>query len=123
MIIDKFDPNPILVNINKLKPYRFQNSITSRRFELIVKMGRDIANTEIGVNIVILENAQGTCTKLSFSMDGIENKNLVVGTKIQNTLTNRIKNKENPSGTKILTIGFKIENELPTENSCSRTKI
>jgi hypothetical protein len=21
--IDKFDPNPILVNINKLKPYRF----------------------------------------------------------------------------------------------------
>jgi hypothetical protein len=23
MTIDKFDPNPILVNINKLKPYRF----------------------------------------------------------------------------------------------------
>jgi hypothetical protein len=23
MIIDKFDPNPVLVNINKLKPYRF----------------------------------------------------------------------------------------------------
>jgi hypothetical protein len=57
MIIDKFDPNPILVNINKLKPYRFQDSITSRGFKLIVKMGRDIANIEIGVNIVILENA------------------------------------------------------------------
>jgi hypothetical protein len=23
MTIDKFDPNPILVNINKMKPYRF----------------------------------------------------------------------------------------------------
>ncbi len=23
MTIDKFDPNPILVNINKLKPYKF----------------------------------------------------------------------------------------------------
>jgi hypothetical protein len=45
-------------------------------------MGRDIPNTEIGVNIVILENAQGISTKLSFSMDGIENKDLVIRTKI-----------------------------------------
>jgi hypothetical protein len=26
--IDKFDPNPILVNINKLKPYMFIEDIT-----------------------------------------------------------------------------------------------
>jgi hypothetical protein len=28
MIIDKFDPNLILVNINKFKPYRFVNDHT-----------------------------------------------------------------------------------------------
>jgi hypothetical protein len=56
-------------------------------------------------------------------MDGIKNKDLVVGTKIQDTPVDQIKNKENPSGTKILTIGFKIENELPTENLCSRIEI
>jgi hypothetical protein len=26
--IDKFDPNPVLVNINKLKPYKFIENIT-----------------------------------------------------------------------------------------------
>ncbi len=28
MTINKFDPNPILVNINKLKPYRFVENHT-----------------------------------------------------------------------------------------------
>ncbi len=28
MTINKFDPNPILVNINKLKPYRFAEDHT-----------------------------------------------------------------------------------------------
>jgi hypothetical protein len=35
-----FDPNPILVNINKLKPYWFPNTITSRWLELVVERGR-----------------------------------------------------------------------------------
>jgi hypothetical protein len=43
MIVDKFDPNPILVNINKLKPYRFQDTTPSRGLESIVERGRDIA--------------------------------------------------------------------------------
>jgi len=86
VIVDKFDPNPILVNINKLKPYQFQDSNAYRGLKSIVKMGRDIANIEIGVNTTILENVQGTCTKFSFSMDGTENKDSIVGTKIQDTL-------------------------------------
>jgi predicted glycosyltransferase len=28
--IEKFDPNPVLVNINKLKPYRFQDPTACR---------------------------------------------------------------------------------------------
>lgn len=123
MIVDKFDPNPILVNINKLKPYQFQDSNASRGLKSIVKMGRDLANIEIRVNITILENVQGTCTKFSISMDGTENKDSIVGTKIQDTLVIRTKNGEDLSGTKILIIGFKTKNELPTKNSCSKTKI
>jgi hypothetical protein len=74
MTINKFDLDPILVNINKLKPYQFNNKISSKGLESIVKRGRDITNIEQGFNIVTLENAQGTCTKFSF---------LVGGTKIQ----------------------------------------
>ncbi len=44
VIVNKFDPNPILVNINKLKPYRFQDTITSKGLESIVKNERDIYN-------------------------------------------------------------------------------
>jgi hypothetical protein len=54
--IDKFDPNPILVNINKLKPYRFQDPTTYKGLESTVKRGRDTTNTEIGVNTAIPKN-------------------------------------------------------------------
>jgi len=74
MIIHKFDPNPILVNINKLKPYQFQNTTTSKWLESIVERGRVITNIEIGFNTTTLENAEGTSTKLSFSVDGIKSK-------------------------------------------------
>jgi hypothetical protein len=57
VIVNKFDPNPILVNINKLRPYRFQHTIASRGLELIVERGRDTTNTKIGFNIATLENA------------------------------------------------------------------
>jgi hypothetical protein len=40
--------------------------------ESIVEKGRDIANAETGFNIATLENVQGTCTKFSLLMDGIE---------------------------------------------------
>ncbi len=72
MTIDKFDPNPISVNINKLKPYWFQDITAFRGLESIVEKGRDIANAETGFNIATLENVQGTCTKFSLLMDGIE---------------------------------------------------
>jgi hypothetical protein len=73
-------------------------------------MGRDTTNIEIGVNIAIPENAQGIGTKFSFSVDGIknkdlvvetENKDLVVGIKIQDTPITQTKIREHPSGTKI----------------------
>jgi hypothetical protein len=69
VIVDKFDPNPILVKINKLKPYQFQDTIVSKGLESIIKRWRDTTNTKIGFNIAILENAQGISTKFSFSKD------------------------------------------------------
>jgi hypothetical protein len=57
MIIDKFDPNPILVNINKIKPYEFQDIIVSKRLESTIEKGRDITNIEIVFHIATLENA------------------------------------------------------------------
>jgi hypothetical protein len=57
LIRDKFDPNPILVNINKLKPYWFQDSSALKGLKLVVEKGRDITNIEIGVNTTTLENA------------------------------------------------------------------
>jgi hypothetical protein len=57
MNIDKFDPNPIIININKLKPYKFQHKIASKGLEAIVKNGRDITYIEIVVHIATLENA------------------------------------------------------------------
>ncbi len=66
MTIDKFDPNPILVNINKLKPYWFQHTITSKELELIVETGRDTTNTKKRFHIATLNNAQDTCKKKSF---------------------------------------------------------
>jgi hypothetical protein len=38
--------------------------------ESIVEKGRDIANTEIGFKIATLKKEQGTCTKISFLVDG-----------------------------------------------------
>jgi hypothetical protein len=49
LIVDKFDPNPILVNINKLEPYWFQDLSAFRGLESTVKMGKDITNTKIKV--------------------------------------------------------------------------
>jgi hypothetical protein len=56
--IDKFDPNPILVNINKLKPYQFQDTTASKGLESTFERGRDIVNTKMGFHIATLENAQ-----------------------------------------------------------------
>ncbi len=83
MIIDKFDANHILVNINKLKPYQFQDTIASKGLESIIKWGRDIANTEIGFNVPTLENAQNTNTKISFLGDGTKIQESQLGTKNQ----------------------------------------
>jgi hypothetical protein len=68
--IEKFDPNPNLVNINKLKPFRFQDTITSKGFESTVEKGRDTTNTKIRFNIATLENAQGIGKNVSFLVDG-----------------------------------------------------
>jgi hypothetical protein len=84
VIIDKFDPNPILININKLKPYQFQDTTISQGLESIVKRGRDTTNTQIGINTVILENAHDTCTKFSFSVDGNKIQESQLGTKKNN---------------------------------------
>jgi len=43
VIIDKFDPNPRLVNINKLKPYRF---IENRTLKLILAKPSDLVTNE-----------------------------------------------------------------------------
>jgi hypothetical protein len=128
--VNKFDPNPILVNINKLKPYQFSDKITSWKIESIVKRGRDIANNEIGFNIATLENAQGTCTKFSFLVDGTKIQESWLETKIQDSVVGikiqdppaQTKNLEDPTGIEICTIGSKIENLLPTRNSCPRTE-
>ncbi len=132
VIVDKFDPIPILVNINKLKLHRFQYSSVSKGLESIVEMGRDTTNIEIGFNIAISENAQGIGTNFSFSVDGTKNKDLlvetknkdsIVGIKIQDTPITQTENREHLSGTKILIVWFRIENKLPIENSCSKTRI
>jgi hypothetical protein len=132
VIVDKFGPIPILVNINKLKPHKFQYSNASKGLESIVEMGRDTTNIEIGFNIANLENAQGIGTNFSFSVDGTENKDLlvetknkdsIVGIKIQDTPITQTENKEHLSGTKILIVWFRIENKLPIKNSCSKTRI
>jgi hypothetical protein len=66
VIVNKFDPNPILVNINKLKPYRFQDTAISKRLQSIVERGRDTTNTKIRFHTITLENAQGIGTNFSF---------------------------------------------------------
>jgi hypothetical protein len=43
VIIDKFDPNPILVNINKLKPYRF---VKDHTFQLVLIKPSDFLSKE-----------------------------------------------------------------------------
>jgi len=42
--IDKFDPNPILVNTNKLKPYRF---IEDQTFQLVLTKPIDFLSKEL----------------------------------------------------------------------------
>jgi len=119
--IDKFDPNPILVNINKLKPYWFQDITFFRGLESTIKRGRDTTNTEIRFNIVTLENVQGTCTKFSFLMNGTEiqesslgtkNQDLVVGIQIQDLLA-PTKKLEDRIGIEICTIESRIKNLFP----------
>lgn len=39
MTIDKYDSNPILVNINKIEPYQFQDIIVSKGLESTVEGG------------------------------------------------------------------------------------
>jgi hypothetical protein len=55
MIVDKFDPNPILININKLKPYRFEDNVASRGLKSSFKRGKDISNTEKRFHVMTLE--------------------------------------------------------------------
>jgi hypothetical protein len=43
VIMDKFDPNLVLVNINKLKPYRF---IEDQTFQLILVKPSDFLSEE-----------------------------------------------------------------------------
>jgi hypothetical protein len=43
VIIDKFDPNPILVNINKLKPYMF---IEDKTLQLVLAKPSDLVSDE-----------------------------------------------------------------------------
>jgi len=52
-----------------------------------------------------------------------KNKDSVVGTTIQDTWVAWTENKEDPSGTEILIVGSRIENEFLIENLYSRTKI
>ncbi len=89
MTLDKFDTNPILVNINTLKPYRIYDTITSRGMESTIERERDITNTYPQVIIeksfpnATLENGQEANTIFfPFSEVGIEIQYLVVGTKI-----------------------------------------
>jgi len=41
--IDKFDPNPVLININKLKPFRF---IEDRTLQLVLVKPSDLVTDE-----------------------------------------------------------------------------
>ncbi len=66
MTINKYDPNPILVNINKLKPYRLQDTTVSKGLESTVERGRETTNIEIGFNIIILENEMGQAQHFHF---------------------------------------------------------
>jgi hypothetical protein len=66
MAIDKFDPNLVLININKLKPYRFQDTTASKGLESIVERGRDRINIEMGFHTTPLENTQGIGKKNHF---------------------------------------------------------
>jgi hypothetical protein len=78
VIVNKFEPNPILVNINKLKPYRFQDTTISKGLQSIVERGRDTTNIEIRFHIITLENAQGIGTKFSFLVDGTKNQDSII---------------------------------------------
>ncbi len=42
--IDKFDPNPMLVNINKLKPYKF---IEDKIIQLVLAKPSDLVTTKL----------------------------------------------------------------------------
>ncbi len=121
VIINKFDPNPILININKLKPYWFQYTTTFKGLESIIKKGRDTTNTKIRINTIILENAHGTSTKFSFLVDGIEIQESQLGTKKQDLVVGT-KIQESWLGTKNqdLVIGIEIqESWLGTKNQNS----
>jgi hypothetical protein len=39
MTMDKFDPNPVLINSNKLKPYRF---VKDHTFQLVLVKSNDL---------------------------------------------------------------------------------
>jgi hypothetical protein len=71
--IDKFDPNPILVNINKLKPYRFFKDRTLRSI---------LANFS---DLIIDEHVQ--ITKLETLIVENDNSKLVEFEPINNYLT------------------------------------
>ncbi len=62
VIIDKFHPNLILVNVNKLKPYRFYNLIL-KGLEAQMQGGRDAING----------SPQGNITKISSKENPIQN--------------------------------------------------
>jgi hypothetical protein len=69
--MDKFDPNPILANINKLKPYMSLEA-TLKRLEVQVQGGRDGksgAPQEKKFNLTSHKNLQNQNLKLSILQD------------------------------------------------------
>jgi hypothetical protein len=61
-------------------------------------------------------------TKIQESQLGTESEDSIIGTKIWNTLI-QTENGEDPTWTKILTIGSKTKNGMLTKNLRSKTKI
>jgi hypothetical protein len=120
VIIHKFDPNPILININKLKSYWFQDPNAFKGLESIVKRGRDTTNTKIRLNIASQKNVEGTSTKLS--LDGSKIQKSWLGIKIQDPLV-QVKNLEDRTGIEICSIGtktFVANQEFLSHNRNSR---
>jgi hypothetical protein len=77
--IDKFDPNPILININKLKPYKFIEDITLQ--DVLVNLSDMVIDELVGrcgfnSSIIIVT------TYLHYKYTFIHNYTLILNTHI-----------------------------------------